>query len=82
MHSVAAAVDAKASAEGVRSQVLCNLGVHRAAEVSECLHNVFLTDLEHDAWAVDHVIDNRRELGKNSLVDFKELLSSWLVHIE
>lgn len=75
-------VCAEASSQCVWSQVLCNLWVHWAAQVTERLDCVLLADLHGNARARSHLLSQLSELWQHTLVNLEELLSSWSIEVE
>jgi len=82
MDSIFASVDTVSRSEGIRAQVLSYFWVHGSDQVAEGLHGVFLADLHHDAGTSGHLLSHLGEFGEHSLVNLKELLSSWSIKME
>ena len=69
----------KSSSYRVWSEVLGDLGVHWAAEVSKRLNRILLSNLKHDTWSNGHLMDHLDELWEDTLVDLEEFFGGWLV---
>ena len=82
VNRIAGPISAKACPQCVGSQILGNLGVHGSHQISEALHSVLLSDFQNKDWPSGHLLAHLGELGKNTLIDFQELLSCWSVQVE
>lgn len=82
METIADSVDTETRAQTIGSKVHCDLGVHRAAKLSEGGNYILLAHLEDNAGACGHVLSDGNEFGKHAAVNFAELLGSGLVQVE
>jgi hypothetical protein len=77
-HSVAA----EAGAQGIWTQVLCDLRVHWSAQCSERINGILLTDFHHDAGTAGHLFSVGDEFWQHASVNFKEFASCGFIHVE
>ena len=82
MDSIAGPIDTEAASDSVGTKVLCDFRVHGADKVAERLDSVLLANLQSDARTSRHLLGHLRELGKDTLVNLKELLSSRSIQVE
>lgn len=82
MEPVANPVIAETGTKALMAQILGNFGIHRAAQLTESLNSVFLSNFHHNARTGSHLISDRNEFGKHSAVNLKEFLRCGLVQVE
>ena len=82
MYSILHFVNTESCPQGVWSEVLSDLRVCGAGQVSEGLDDVLLSDFHHNAWASGHVLGESYVFGNYTSVYFEELLGSWLIKCE
>ena len=82
MNSVAHTIGTETCSQSVRSKTLCNFRVHWAAEVTEGLNSVLLTDLKCNARTSGHLLCHLCELWKHTCVDLEELFSCRSIQVE
>ena len=71
---------AKFGSYGIWSQALSDLRIHWAAELSEFVYDILLSNFHNDARACGHLLDHANKLREYTLIYLEEFLGRW--HVE
>lgn len=65
---------------GIWSQALSDFRIHWAAELSEFLYDILLSNFHYDARACGHLLDHADKLREDTLIYLEEFFGRW--HVE